>query len=54
MSEPANKLAGKMVVQLTADELRAIVAEAVRAEVKSFAREDKLLTVKQVCRHSQR
>lgn len=38
-----------MVVQLSTDELRTIIADAVRAEAKALTRDDKLLTVEQVC-----
>ncbi|MDD1749482.1 MAG: hypothetical protein LUO89_06360, partial [Methanothrix sp.] len=38
-----------LVVQLTADELREIVADAVRSAMKSAPRDDRLLTVEQAC-----
>ena len=38
-----------MVVQLSTEELRAIIVEAVQAAVKGNPREDRLLTVAEVC-----
>jgi excisionase family DNA binding protein len=49
MSEPAKKAASKMVVQLSADELQSIVMDAVGAAIRTMPRDDKLLTVEQVC-----
>ncbi len=49
MSEPAKNADSRMLVQLSVDDLRAIVAEAIRAEAKALPKEDKLLTVEQVC-----
>ena len=47
MNEPAtNKV---LVVQLTADELSAIVQDAVKSAMRSAPKEDRLLTVAQVC-----
>jgi hypothetical protein len=47
MSEPAKNKA--LLVHLTAEELSAIVQDAVKSAMKSAPREDKLLTVEQVC-----
>lgn len=47
MSEPAKNKG--FVVHLTVDELAAIVRDAVASAPKSASREDKLLTVEQVC-----
>lgn len=49
MSEPAKKIPSKMIVQLSTDELRSLVVEAVQTAVKSLPRDDRLLTVEQVC-----
>jgi excisionase family DNA binding protein len=47
VSEPAkNKI---LVVQLTAEELSAIVQDAVKSAVRSAPKDDKLLTVEEVC-----
>jgi excisionase family DNA binding protein len=39
-----------LVVQLTTDELRTIVEDAVRSALKSAPKEDRLLTVDEVCK----
>ena len=49
MNEPAKKITSKMIVQLSTDELRSLVVEAVQTAIKSLPRDDKLLTVEQVC-----
>lgn len=49
MMEPDKKTTSKMLVQLSTDELRAMVMEAVQAAIKASPRDDKLLTVEQVC-----
>jgi excisionase family DNA binding protein len=49
MSEPANKPDSRMVMTITTDELEQIVQRAVLAALRSAPREDKLLTVEQVC-----
>jgi Helix-turn-helix domain len=49
MAEQAQKAESKMVVQLTAEELRSIVAEAVQAAAKALPREDTLLKIEKVC-----
>jgi predicted DNA-binding transcriptional regulator AlpA len=49
MSEPAKKPDSKMLVQLSTDELRAVVSEAVQAAMRAVPRDDRLLTVEQVC-----
>ncbi len=47
MSEPAkNKV---LIVQLTAEDLSAIVQDAVKSAIRSSPRDDRLLTVEQVC-----
>jgi predicted DNA-binding transcriptional regulator AlpA len=38
-----------LVVQLTADELSAIVQDAVKSAIRSAPKEDRLLTVAEVC-----
>ena len=38
-----------MVVQLSTDELRLIVMDAVQAAIRATPRDDKLLTVEQIC-----
>ena len=47
MSEPEKTKA--LVVQMTTEELSAIVADAVRSATRSAPKEDRLLTVEQVC-----
>ena len=47
--EPAKKTDSKMIVQLSTDELRLIVMDAVQAAIRATPRDDKLLTVEQVC-----
>lgn len=47
MSEPVKNKA--LVVQLTAEELAAIVQDAVKSAVRSAPKDDRLLTVEQVC-----
>ena len=39
-----------LVVQLTADELSAIVQDAVKSALRSAPKEDRLLTVEEVCK----
>jgi Helix-turn-helix domain len=48
MAESAKKINSTMVVQLSTDELKAIIAEAVQSAVKALPRDDKLLTVAEV------
>jgi predicted DNA-binding transcriptional regulator AlpA len=50
MSEPAAKNKEPLVVQLTVDELSAIVREAVMHALKAVPRDDELLTIEQVCK----
>jgi excisionase family DNA binding protein len=47
--ESLKKTASAMVVQLSTDELRAIVRNEVQAALKSAPKDDKLLTVEEVC-----
>jgi hypothetical protein len=49
LSEPG-KNKSLLVVQLTADELSALVQEAVKSALRSAPRDDKLLTVEEVCK----
>ena len=49
MAEPVKKKDPKMVVQLTDDELKSIVTEAVQVALRADQRDDKLLSVEQVC-----
>ena len=48
MSEPAAKN-DSLVIHLTADELREIVADAVKQALRSAPKEDRLLGVEEVC-----
>ncbi|HYT54941.1 MAG TPA: helix-turn-helix domain-containing protein [Verrucomicrobiae bacterium] len=48
MSDPAKKITSTMVVQLSTDELKAIIAEAVQSAMKALPRDDKLITVAEV------
>jgi predicted DNA-binding transcriptional regulator AlpA len=49
MNEPAKRINSQMVVQLSADELRSIIRDEVQATLKTMPRDDKLLTVAEVC-----
>src|SRR5687767_8508122 len=49
MNEPLKKLDSKLLVQISTDELEAIVQRAVQAALKVAPRDDTLLTVQQVC-----
>ena len=48
MSDQAHKTEAKLVVQLSAEELRAIIKEEVQAALRTSARDDKLLTAEKV------
>jgi excisionase family DNA binding protein len=49
MSEPAAKNKEPLVVQLTVEELSEIVREAVKNALKVAPKDDRLLTIEQVC-----
>jgi excisionase family DNA binding protein len=49
MSETANKPDSRLLVAITTDELEHIVQRAVVSALRSAPRDDKLLTVEQVC-----
>ena len=49
MNEPLKKLDSKLLVQISTDELEAIVQRAVLTALKLAPQDDKLLTVEQVC-----
>jgi excisionase family DNA binding protein len=46
---PLKKIDSKMLVQLSTDELRLIVMQSVEAVINALPRDDKLLSVEQVC-----
>ncbi len=48
MSEPAKTKA--LLVHLTAEELAAVVQDAVKAALRSAPKEDRLLTLEEVCK----
>lgn len=49
MAKPVKKTDSKMVVQLTDDELKSIVTEAVQIALRAVQKDDKLLSIEQVC-----
>ena len=49
MTEPAARNKELLVVQLTIDELSGVIREAVKNALKAAPRDDRLLTIEQVC-----
>jgi hypothetical protein len=49
MTEPAKKIDSRLLVTVSIEEMESIVHRAVIAALRATPREDKLLTVEQVC-----
>ena len=49
MSEPAKNTESRLLVTLSTDELESVVQRAVIAALRAAPRDDKLLTVEEVC-----